>query len=73
MSGIDQCRVCPGAGCQVPDNVIIVTSIPALPVLTMLTSTLAVDAVRLDPEAGPVSLAVARVTRVKLSGRGDGL
>ena len=63
--------MCPGAGCQVPDNVP-VTSIPALPVLTMLTSG-TVDAVRLDPEAGPVSLAVARVTRVKLSGRGDGL
>ena len=70
MSGIDQCRVCPGAGCQVPDNVIIVTSVPAL---SVLTSSLAVDAVRLDPEAGPVSLAVAGVTRVKLSGRGDGL
>ena len=70
MSGIDQCRVCPGAGCQVPDSVIIVTSIPALPVLT---SSLAVDAVRLDPEAGPVSLAVARVTRVKLPGRRNGL
>ena len=60
--------MCPGAGCQEPDNVPVI-SIPALPVLTSGT----VDAVRLDPEAGPVSLAVARVTRVKLSGRGDGL
>ena len=61
--------MCPGAGCQVPDNVP-VTSIPAL---SMLLTSGAVDAVRLDPEAGPVSLAVARVTRIKLSGRGDGL
>lgn len=69
VAGLISVGVCPGGGCQL--MMADVTSIPALPMLTPGP----VDAVRLDPEAGgPVMpRGVARVARVKLAGRGDGL
>ena len=69
VAGLISVGVCPGTGCQL--IMADVTSIPALPVLTSGP----VNAVRLDTEARGAVMArgVARVARVKLSGRGDRL
>ena len=69
VAGLISVGVCPGLGCQL--MMADVTSIPAIPVLPPGP----VDAVRLDTEArcAVMTRGVARVTRVKLSGRGDRL